>query len=179
LLISWFLTAYSGSGSDIECGSTRRSLSAKNVEGSIPKTKYLLPKVALHPSSAFDTPSHIIADFMVSYGLLRQRLRYRMWINARLPEREAVEGSIPKTKYLLPKVALHPPSAFDTPGHIIADFRVSYGLLRQRLRYRIGSTRRSLSAKRVEGSILRNQISVAKSCITPAFCLRYAQPHHC
>jgi hypothetical protein len=29
--------------------------------------------------------------------------------------------------------ALHPPSAFDTPNHIIVDFKVFSGLLRQRL----------------------------------------------
>lgn len=29
---------------------------------------------------------------------------------------------------------LHPPSAFDTPNHTIANFRIFSGLLRQRLR---------------------------------------------
>jgi hypothetical protein len=31
------------------------------------------------------------------------------------------------------KAALHPPSAFDTPNRTIAEFKVFYGLLRQRL----------------------------------------------
>jgi hypothetical protein len=104
-------------------------------KGATSKPKYMLPKVALHPPSAFDTPSHIIADFKGSYGLLRQRLRYRMWISALLPKQRSVsKGAFSETKYLLPKVALHPPSTFDTSSHIIADFKVSYGLLRQRLR---------------------------------------------
>jgi len=33
------------------------------------------------------------------------------------------------------KDALHPPSAFDTPNRIIANFRIFSGLLRQRLRW--------------------------------------------
>ena len=38
----------------------------------------LLPHGALHPASAFDTPNHIIADFKVFFGLLRQRLWWQI-----------------------------------------------------------------------------------------------------
>jgi len=37
--------------------------------------------------------------------------------------------------YLLLKIALHLPSAFDTPNRTIANFKVFAGLLRQRLRW--------------------------------------------
>jgi hypothetical protein len=53
-------------------------------------TIYLLPKVVLHPPSAFDTPNRIIAEFKVFSGLLRQRLRWRMFAKAALPEQRSV-----------------------------------------------------------------------------------------
>jgi hypothetical protein len=84
-LISRFSQGYSGSGySKMLINATlpeQRSVS----KGAFSKHSYQL-SVALHPPSAFDTPNRIIADFKVFTGLLRQRLRWRMFAKAALPE---------------------------------------------------------------------------------------------